>query len=69
MKQDVQSPDSVDTSFTPEQGKIGWLKRQSNRLKAWCDKLTPEERKRLTFISMGVYLALFLIVITISIIN
>lgn len=67
MKQDVQSPDNVATS--PAQGKVSWLGKQTNRLKAWCDQLTPEERKRLTFISMGVYLALFLIVITFSIIN
>lgn len=68
MKQDVQSPDRVDTSPALSK-KVGWLDKQINRLKAWCDKLSPEERKRLTFISMGVYLALFLIVITISIIN
>lgn len=67
MKQDVPSPDSIDAS--PARGKVGWLEKQINRLKVWCDKLTPEERKRLTFISMGVYLALFLIVITFSIIN
>lgn len=67
MKQDVQSPDKTNVSSTQE--KFGWVKKQSNRLKAWCDKLTPQERKRLTFISMGIYLALFLIVITISIIK
>ncbi len=67
MKQDVQSPDNVEES--PTQKKVGWIKQRLNRLKAWCDKLTPDERKRLTFISMGVYLALFLIVITVSIIN
>ncbi len=67
MKQNVQSPDR--TRVSPPQEKVGWVKKQSNRLKAWCDKLTPEERKRLTFISMGVYLVLFFIVITISIIK
>lgn len=67
MKQDVQSLDNVEKS--PMSKKVGWVRKQINRLKAWCDKLTPEERKRLTFISMGVYLALFLIVITVSIIN
>lgn len=65
MKQDVQSPDNVEESSTPK--KVGWVKQQLNRLKIWCDKLTPEERKRLTFISMGVYLVVFLLVITISI--
>lgn len=65
MKQDVPPLDSVGTSST--QNKFGWVKKQTDRLKAWCDKLTPEERKRLTFISMGVYLAVFLLVITISI--
>ncbi|WP_298886748.1 hypothetical protein [uncultured Porphyromonas sp.] len=69
MKQDVQSPDNVGSSPALAPEKVGWVKKQLNRLKAWCDKLTPEERKRLTFISMGVYIALFLIVITISIIN
>lgn len=69
MKQDVPSPDSVGTSPAPAQEKVGWVKKQINRLKAWCDKLTPEERKRLTFISMGVYLAVFLLVITINIIK
>ncbi len=69
MKQDVQSPDNVGSSPALAQEKVGWVRKQINRLKAWCDKLSPEERKRLTFISMGVYLALFLIVITISIIN
>lgn len=67
MKQDVQSPDDVEKSPTPK--KVRWVKQQLNRLKAWCDKLTPEERKRLTFISMGVYVAVFLLVITISIIK
>ena len=65
MKQDVPPLDSVGTSST--QNKVGWVKKQTARLKAWCDKLTAEERKRLTFISMGVYLAVFLLVITISI--
>lgn len=65
MKRDVQSPDNVEES--PTLKKVGWVKQQLNRLKIWCDKLTPEERKRLTFISMGVYLAVFLLVITISI--
>lgn len=69
MKQDVPSPDSVGTSPAPAQEKVGWVKKQLNRLKVWCDKLTPEERKRLTFISMGVYLAVFLLVITINIIK
>lgn len=67
MKQDVQSLDNVEKSSKPQ--KVGWVAQQLNRLKAWCDKLSPDERKRLTFISMGVYLALFLIVITVSIIN
>lgn len=67
MKQDVQSLDNVEKSPTPK--KVGWVTQQLNRLKAWCDKLTPEERKRLTFISMGVYVAVFLLVITISIIK
>ena len=67
MKQNVQSPDNVEES--PTQKKVGCIKQRLNRLKAWCDKLTPDERKRLTFISMGVYLVLFLIVITVSIIN
>lgn len=67
MKQDVQSLDNIEKSPKPK--KVGWVTQQLNRLKAWCDRLTPEERKRLTFISMGVYLALFLIVITVSIIN
>lgn len=67
MKQDVPPLDSVGTSST--QKKVGWVKKQTDRLKAWCDKLTPEERKRLTFISMGVYLAVFLLVITINIFN
>ncbi len=67
MKQDVPSPGSASTM--PENEKFGWVKKQINRLKAWCDKLTPEERKRLTFISMGVYLAVFLLVITINIIK
>lgn len=67
MKQDVQSPDNIEKS--PTLKKVGWVKQQLNRLKVWCDKLTPEERKRLTFISMGVYVAVFLLVITISIIK
>lgn len=67
MKRDVQSLDNVAAS--PAQGKVSWLGKQTNRLKEWCDQLTPEERKRLTFISMGVYLALFLVVVTVSIIN
>lgn len=68
MKQSKPSSDNATATQPTQKSAItDWLQRLSDRVKRWCDQLTPTERKRLTFIGLGVYLLIFILVIIFTI--